>query len=634
MKGTDDRPVTLKSTEELLVPNIDLVISMRDLVGQIDPPSYLRSISFSSPSTPASTHEIMGDQHNISQILAALAAHQSTNVAGHTSSPQQGHMPLNAFSGSYHPSAASANVANYSLPPPDSTGSLDISGIKPVNTGSVSIADAIAKARGIAAEKGILHDQNRDSRRDPRSYHRSQSPQRSPSRITRDIFRDNYNPYRDERRTDRRAGPNERGYTRDRSFSPRPAGRAQEPYSPQSSPRQYWGTDDRPPPQGRRPGSMDDNVETISVESSLVGLIIGRQGESLRRIESDTGTRIQFLDNADPSSSVRLCKITGSRVARGDVKAEITRIISESSASRSGTRTDRPGHMPPKATSQSAQDDEDAVRIMVPDRTVGLIIGRGGETIRDLQERSGCHVNIVNENKSINGLRPVNLIGSPDATERAKNLILEIVESDTRQLANPTQREPRAAYGGDQPGGGPGGEKINDMMFIPPDAVGMIIGKGGDTIKEMQAVTGCRINIQSPVGRDADREVTLVGSRGAIEEAKRMIMEKIDSAEYKARSQQPQRRDDSYGDRYARPQQRQGQQYYQDYQDQNRAAAQPLTQQHPPQPGAEEDPYAQWGGYQNYIAWWYAAMQQQAQQQQTGQAPPGQSEPPGPPGVP
>ncbi|KKZ68003.1 hypothetical protein EMCG_06345 [[Emmonsia] crescens] len=385
---------------------------------------------------------------------------------------------------------------------------------------------------------------------------------------------------------------------------------------------------------------MDDNVETISVESSLVGLIIGRQGESLRRIESDTGTRIQFLDNADPSSSVRLCKITGSRAARGDAKAEITRIISESSASRSGTRPDRPGQMPPKATSQPPQDDEDAVRIMVPDRTVGLIIGRGGETIRDLQERSGCHVNIVNENKSINGLRPVNLIGSPEATERAKNFILEIVESDTRQLANPTQREPRPTYGGDPAGGGPGGpgaggEKINDMMFIPPDAVGMIIGKGGDTIKEMQAVTGCRINIQSPAGRDAEREVTLVGSRGAIEEAKRMIMEKIESAEYKSRSQQPPRRDDSYGDRYTRPQQqRQAEPYYQDYQDQGRQAPQPPAQQPPPsQSGGEEDPYAQWGGYQNYVAWWYAAMQQQAQQQQGGQVPPGQSEPPGPPGV-
>lgn len=322
-----------------------------------------------------------------------------------------------------------------------------------------------------------------DSRRDPRSYHRSRSPSRSPPRVTRDTFRDNYNPYRDERRADRRGGASERDYTRERSFSPHPGGRGQESYSPQPSSRQYWGADDRSPPQGRRAGSMDDNVETISVESSLVGLIIGRQGESLRRIEADTGTRIQFLDNADPSSSVRLCKITGSRAARGDAKAEITRIISESSASRSGTRPDRPSQMPPKATSQPPQDDEDAVRIMVPDRTVGLIIGRGGETIRDLQERSGCHVNIVNENKSINGLRPVNLIGSPEATERAKNFILEIVESDTRQLANPTQREPRPAYGGDPAGGGPGGpgaggEKINDMMFIPPDAVGMIIGKG------------------------------------------------------------------------------------------------------------------------------------------------------------
>ncbi|KKZ68004.1 hypothetical protein EMCG_06346 [[Emmonsia] crescens] len=103
----------------------------------------------------------MGDQQNISQILAALAAHQATSTTGHTSSPQQGQMPLHAYSGSYHPSAAPANIMNYSLPPPDNTGSLDISGAKPVNTGSVSIADAIAKARGIAAEKGIVHDPNR-----------------------------------------------------------------------------------------------------------------------------------------------------------------------------------------------------------------------------------------------------------------------------------------------------------------------------------------------------------------------------------------------------------------------------------------------------------------------------------------
>ena len=70
---------------------------------------------------------------------------------------------------------------------------------------------------------------------------------------------------------------------------------------------------------------------------------------------------------------------------------------------------------------------EESLQIMVPDRTVGLIIGRHGETIRDLQERSGCHINIVGESKSVNGLRPVNLIGSGDSAKRAKDLIMEIL---------------------------------------------------------------------------------------------------------------------------------------------------------------------------------------------------------------
>src|SRR3546814_11685294 len=55
--------------------------------------------------------------------------------------------------------------------------------------------------------------------------------------------------------------------------------------------------------------------------------------------------------------------------------------------------------------SAALREGEDHMQIMVPDRTVGLIIGRGGETIRDLQERSGGHINIVGESKSVNGLR-------------------------------------------------------------------------------------------------------------------------------------------------------------------------------------------------------------------------------------
>lgn len=223
-----------------------------------------------------------------------------------------------------------------------------------------------------------------------------------------------------------------------------------------------------------RGGGSSDDAETMPIESNMVGLIIGRSGENLRRVESTTGARVQFLDGPDAGGSVRHCKISGPPVARADARAEIYRIMDENNAAQRGGGGSR-GQ--PKATAQPVlREGEDSTQIMVPDRTVGLIIGRGGETIRDLQERSGCHVNIVGENKSINGLRPVNLIGNPQASQLAKDLIMEIVDSDTRNLANPPQQRDsgRAAPSmGDEHGG-----KINDSIMVPGDAVGMIIGKG------------------------------------------------------------------------------------------------------------------------------------------------------------
>jgi far upstream element-binding protein len=167
------------------------------------------------------------------------------------------------------------------------------------------------------------------------------------------------------------------------------------------------------------------------------------------------------------------------------------------------------------------------MQIMVPDRTVGLIIGRGGETIRDLQERSGCHVNIVGEQKSVNGLRPVNLIGSREAAAHAKDLIMEIVESDSK--GTPKDRLPAAKEPGRDAGFG-GADKINDTILVPSEAVGMIIGKGGETIKEMQSTTGCKINVSPSSGPgEVEREIGLVGSRDAIAAAKRAIEDKVEA---------------------------------------------------------------------------------------------------------
>ena len=50
---------------------------------------------------------------------------------------------------------------------------------------------------------------------------------------------------------------------------------------------------------------------------------------------------------------------------------------------------------------------------------------------------------------------------------------------------------------------------------------------GGETVKDMQINTGCKINVFQPSGRDIRREIELIGSRSAIDQAKAAIMEKV-----------------------------------------------------------------------------------------------------------
>jgi far upstream element-binding protein len=409
----------------------------------------------------------------------------------------------------------------------------------------------------------------------------------------RDTFRDNYNPYRDERRggTDRFRG--------DRSLSPRPGSRDYTSGAPS-----YGGG--RSPI--RRTTGTDDNSEIVPIEKNLVGLIIGRAGENLRRVENVTGARVQFMDGPETNSSSRHCKISGSRAAVASAKAEIYKVIDDNEVAKRGQAAPRArGSQQPAAP----PSDGDSEQILVPDRTVGLIIGRGGETIRDLQERSGCHVNIVGENKSVNGFRPVNLIGTAQQQQRAKDLIYEIVESDTKTGGGKTEVPPAR----NDPFSGQGNFK--DSIMVPGEAVGMIIGKGGESIKEMQNLTGCKINVSQASGRDIEREIGLVANnRQAIDAAKRAIMEKVDAVEQRNRAGGGGGRDDrdSYaGDRYSN---QQPAAFYP-------PAGMPQVPQQQAQAPGGADPYAPYGGYQAYVAMWYAAMQHQ-QQQQPGGPPPGE----------
>jgi far upstream element-binding protein len=92
---------------------------------------------------------------NIQNILAALAAQSQGGT------PTQGAPPPPMPNTQYPPhqyGPPPSALPSYGLPQPINSGSVDLGGIQPISSGTVSITDALAKAKGFAADKGVPYD--------------------------------------------------------------------------------------------------------------------------------------------------------------------------------------------------------------------------------------------------------------------------------------------------------------------------------------------------------------------------------------------------------------------------------------------------------------------------------------------
>jgi far upstream element-binding protein len=187
----------------------------------------------------------------------------------------------------------------------------------------------------------------------------------------------------------------------------------------------------------------------MPVEIEHVGMVIGRGGDTLRRVERETGARVQFLPGThllnlsstdietQSRPGVRMANILGTLAQVNAAKAAIKAMIENTSSSKGGSRKE--SHGGPQRSKEGGETNK--FTFTVPDKCVGLIIGRGGESINEIQRRSGARVNIVPESQSINGRRPVNLFGSDEANQKAKSLIEVIVKQDEAGLRKNPARD-------------------------------------------------------------------------------------------------------------------------------------------------------------------------------------------------
>lgn len=73
------------------------------------------------------------------------------------------------------------------------------------------------------------------------------------------------------------------------------------------------------------------------------------------------------------------------------------------------------------------------VEIMVPGPKVGLIIGKGGETIKQLQEKSGAKMVVIQDGPNQEVEKPLRISGDPIKVEHAKQLVYELIAEKEMQ---------------------------------------------------------------------------------------------------------------------------------------------------------------------------------------------------------
>ncbi|KAK4401213.1 Far upstream element-binding protein 2 [Sesamum angolense] len=162
-------------------------------------------------------------------------------------------------------------------------------------------------------------------------------------------------------------------------------------------------------------------------------------------------------------------------------------------------------------------------KIEIPNGRVGVIIGKGGETIKYLQLQSGAKIQVTRDMDADpnSATRGVELMGTPDQIAKAEQLINDVLsEAEAGGSGIVSRRLTGQPSGAEQ-----------FVMKIPNNKVGLVIGKGGETIKNMQARTGARIQViplhLPPGDMSKERTVQIDGTSEQIEAAKQLVEEVI-----------------------------------------------------------------------------------------------------------
>ncbi|KAM9758856.1 poly(rC)-binding protein 4-like isoform 2-T2 [Menidia menidia] len=311
-----------------------------------------------------------------------------------------------------------------------------------------------------------------------------------------------------------------------------------------------------------------------------VGSIIGKKGETVKRIREESSARINISEGSCPERIITItgptdCVFRAFTMITFKLEEDLTALVAN------GTVTSKPPV---------------TLRLVIPASQCGSLIGKGGSKIKEIRETTGAQVQVAGDLLPGSTEREVTISGGQAAIVQCVKLICTVIlESPPKGATIPYRPSPNpgtvllagnqvfeASDFGSHPlfsvaqggvdlqqafavqshygiphselaklhqlslqqqqlnpisqQGLDGGSQTSQELLIPNDLIGSIIGRQGTKINEIRQVSGAQIKIGSQMEGSAERHVTISGTPGATGLAQFLITSCLETAKSTAQS--------------------------------------------------------------------------------------------------
>ncbi|XP_039182195.1 poly(rC)-binding protein 3 isoform X24 [Crotalus tigris] len=284
-----------------------------------------------------------------------------------------------------------------------------------------------------------------------------------------------------------------------------------------------------------------------------VGSIIGKKGETVKKMREESGARINISEGNCPE---RIVTITGPTDAIFKAFAMIAYKFEEDIINSMSNST---------ATSKPPV----TLRLVVPASQCGSLIGKGGSKIKEIRESTGAQVQVAGDMLPNSTERAVTISGTPDAIiQCVKQICVVMLESPPKGATIPYRPKPASTpviFAGGQaytiqgqyaiphpdltklhqlamqqtpftplgqttpafPGLDANPPASTHELTIPNDLIGCIIGRQGTKINEIRQMSGAQIKIANATEGSSERQITITGTPANISLAQYLINARV-----------------------------------------------------------------------------------------------------------